>query len=80
MPFLNTLFEVISKIIDVVSKKSKNGEKEQEIEEKKVTIYSNLIIVVILTALFMCVIASFFPSLSITSWWFNFLERMLKEI
>lgn len=71
---------LFSKLLDTIHKKSKSGEKKQDIEEKKINIYSKAITVVILTALFMCVLASLFPSLAITDWWFNLLEKLLNSI
>lgn len=70
---------LLTKGLDIILKTSINGEKEQDLKSKKLTIYSSLVIIIILTALFMCVLASLFPGLSITSWWFNFLEQMIKN-
>lgn len=69
-----------SKILDIVFKRSKNAEKEQDIEVKKIDVYSKLIATIMIVALFMCVLASLFPSLAITGWWFDLLERLLQRI
>lgn len=70
---------LFGKLLDIFHKKSKSGDKQQEITEKKINIYSKAITIAIITALIMCVLASLFPGLSITSWWFNFLEQMIKN-
>lgn len=69
-----------SKILDIVFKRSKNAEKEQDIEVKKIDVYSKLVAIIIIVSLFMCVLASLFPSLAITGWWFDLFERLLQRI
>lgn len=71
---------LVSKFLDVIHKKSKSGEKKQNIEERKINVYSRVIATVTVTALFMCVIASLFPKLAITEWWFNLLEKTLEYV
>lgn len=71
---------LFSKLLDIFRKKSKSGEKQQEIEEKKINIYSKIISIITLVALFMCVLASLFPNLAITGWWFDLLDRLLNSI
>lgn len=71
---------LLSKIIDLFQKKSRSGDKKQELEEKKIDIYSKVLSLVLVTALLMCVLASLIPSLAITSWWFDLLERMIAYI
>ena len=62
-----------SKLLDIFQKKSKSGDKQQEIVEKKINIYSKVVTIIILTALIMCVLSSLFPKLAISGWWFDFL-------
>ncbi|MBM6876129.1 hypothetical protein [Fusobacterium mortiferum] len=69
-----------NKLIDLFSKKSKSGEKTQEIEEKKIDIFSKLIMWVIIIILLMCMLASLFPQLAITDWWFEKADMVLKYI
>lgn len=71
---------LLSKIIDLFQKKSRSGDKKQELEEKKIDIYSKVLSLVLVTALLMCVLASLIPSLAITSWWFDLLEKMIAYI
>ncbi len=69
-----------NKLIDLFSKKSKSGEKTQEIEEKKIDIFSKLIIWIVIIILLMCILASLFPQLAITDWWFEKADMVLKYI
>lgn len=71
---------LFSKLLDIFQKKSKSGDKQQEIVEKKINIYSKVITIIILTALIMCVLSSLFPKLAISGWWFDFLEKMINSI
>ena len=69
---------LFGKLLDIFHKKS--GDKQQEITEKKINIYSKAITIVIITALIMCVLASLFPELAISDWWFNILEKLLNSV
>ncbi|MFR8991249.1 hypothetical protein [Fusobacterium sp.] len=71
---------LFGKLLDIFHKKSKSGDKQQEITEKKINIYSKAITIVIITALIMCVLASLFPELAISDWWFNILEKLLNSV
>lgn len=76
---------VLSKIADFLIKKSRNGEKEQDlelkkidVEVKKIDIYKKLVFVVTIVALLMCIISSLKPELAITGYWFDLLEKMIE--
>lgn len=69
-----------NKLIDLFSKKSKSGEKTQEIEEKKIDIFSKLIMWIVIIILLMCMLASLFPRLAITDWWFEKADLILQYI
>ena len=69
---------LFGKLLDIFHKKSKSGDKQ--ITEKKINIYSKAITIVIITALIMCVLASLFPELAISDWWFNILEKLLNSV
>ena len=70
----------MNKLIDLFSKKSKSGEKSQNIEEKKINIFSRTISWVSIIVLLMCMLASLFPQLAITDWWFEKADMVLKYI
>ena len=71
---------LFSKLLDIFQKKSKSGDKQQEIVEKKINIYSKVVTIIILTSLIMCVLSSLFPKLAISGWWFDFLEKIINSI
>lgn len=71
---------LFSKLLDIFQKKSKSGDKQQEIVEKKINIYSKVVTIIILTSLIMCVLSSLFPKLAISGCWFDFLEKMINSI
>lgn len=74
------LFTLLNKVLDFLTKRSKSGEKEQDITIKKIDIYNKIIMIIMLVSLFMCVLATLFPSLAITGWWFDLFEKTLKSI
>lgn len=69
-----------NKLIDLFSKKSKNGEKAQEIEVKKIDTFSKTMMWIVIIILLMCMLASLFPKLEITSWWFDKADLILQYI
>lgn len=75
---MSKIVVVLSKIADFLVKKSRSGEKEQELEAKKVDVYKNLTFVLTIVVLFMCVISSLKPDLAITEYWFNLLDRLIE--
>lgn len=69
-----------NKLIDLFSKKSKSGEKAQEIEVKKIDTFSKTMMWIVIVILLMCMLASLFPKLAITDWWFEKADMALKYI
>ena len=69
-----------NKLIDLFSKKSKSGEKAQEIEVKKIDTFSKTMMWIVIIILLMCMLASLFPRLAITDWWFEKADMVLKYI
>lgn len=74
------ILELLAGVVDVFKKTSKSGDKEQEIKEKKINVYSKVLTIVLLVTLAMCVVASLFPHLAISSWWFDLLEKLINEV
>lgn len=75
------------KIADIFNKKAKSGEKAQEIEIKKINTFSKTIntfsktmMWIVIIILLMCMLASLFPKLAITDWWFEKADMALKYI
>lgn len=71
---------LFSKGLDIVLKKSKDGEKEQELQKQKVDIFSQTISAILIGVFLMCVLASLFPSLAITSYWFNAFDKIVNYL
>ena len=69
-----------NKLIDLFSKKAKSGEKAQEIEVKKIDNFSKAMMWIVIIILLMCMLASLFPQLAITDWWFEKADMALKYI
>ena len=69
---------VIDKILDVVLKRSKDAEKQQDIEIKKIDIFAKTISIIFIGVFLMCAIASLFPSLAITPYWFEIFEKFIN--
>lgn len=69
-----------NKLIDLFSKKSKSGEKAQEIEVKKIDTFSKTMMWIVIVILLMCMLASLFPKLAITDWWFDKADLILQYI
>ena len=68
------------KIIEFFNKKAKSGEKAQEIEVKKIDTFSKPITCIIIIILLMCMLASLFPQLAITDWWFEKADVAIEYI
>lgn len=71
---------LFTKGLDIVLKKSKNGEKEQELQKQKIDIFAQTISMILFGVFLMCVLASLFPSLAITSYWFNVFDKLINYL
>lgn len=69
------LIGLFSKIIDLFFKKSKNGEKSQEIEEKKIGEYKVYIGYIMIFLLIVCILGGIFPKLYISPWYYSMFEK-----
>lgn len=69
-----------NKLLDLFSKKSKSGEKQQEIEIKKIDIFSKALAFIFIGVFLMCVLASLFPQLAITSYWFDVFDKFINYL
>lgn len=80
MKIITFIGVAINKVIDLFSKKAKSGEKAQEIEVKKIDNFSKAMMWIIIIILLMCMLASLFPQLAITDWWFEKADIAIEYI
>lgn len=66
---------LFNKLIDFFSKKSKSGEKEQEIEEKKIVEYKVYIGYIMVLLLIICILGGIFPKLYVSPWYYSMFEK-----
>lgn len=72
------LIGLFGKIIDLFSKRSKNGEKTQEIQEKKLDIFKETLVNVLYVLIALIALSAIFPSLlSLGDWVYNLTDRIV---
>lgn len=69
-----------NKLLDLFSKKTKSGEKQQEIEVQKINIFSKGLVFIFVGTFLMCVLASLFPKLAITPYWFEVFDKIINYV
>lgn len=74
------LINLGNKLLDIIFKRSKNGEKQQDIEIKKIDVFSKVLAFIFIGVFLMCVLASLFPSLAITPYWFDIFDRFINYL
>lgn len=74
------LINLGNKLLDIIFKRSKNGEKQQDIEIKKIDVFSKVLAFIFIGVFLMCVLASLFPSLAITPYWFEVFEKFINYL
>ena len=77
---INTLVNLGSKLLDIIFKRSKDAEKQQDIEIKKIDVFSKTLAFIFIGVFLMCVLASLFPSLAITPYWFNVFDKFINYL
>lgn len=77
---INTLVSLGSKLLDIIFKRSKDAEKQQDIEIKKIDVFSKTLTFIFIGVFLMCVLASLFPSLAITPYWFNIFDKFINYL
>jgi hypothetical protein len=77
---LKSLVNLGNKLLDIIFKRSKDGEKQQDIEIKKIDVFSKVLAFIFIGVFLMCVLASLFPSLAITPYWFDIFDRFINYL
>ena len=68
---------LLMKVVELFSKKSKNGEKAQEIETLKLNIFKEALVNVLYVFVTLIVINVVFPKFQIGDWIYNITDRIL---
>lgn len=77
---INALVSLGSKLLDIIFKRSKDAKKQQDIEIKKIDVFSKALAFIFIGVFLMCVLASLFPSLAITPYWFNVFDKFINYL
>ena len=75
---INALVSLGSKLLDIIFKRSKDAKKQQDIEIKKIDVFSKALAFIFIGVFLMCVLASLVPSLAITPYWFEVLDKLIN--
>ncbi|MGL5655514.1 MAG: hypothetical protein ACRCXY_01590 [Fusobacteriaceae bacterium] len=73
-----SIFDLLSKVTDLILKKSKNGEKDQDIKKTKINTFNECLERVTYIFVILVVLNSIFPKLQLSDWNFNMLEKLLN--
>lgn len=71
---------IIQAILEIIKKRSKNGEKEQEIEMKKLNVFNPYISYIALMLLAICFLDALFPKVMIGDWFYEMFERVINYL
>lgn len=77
---INALVNLGSKLLDIIFKRSKDAKKQQDIEIKKIDVFSKALAFIFIGVFLMCVLASLVPSLAITPYWFNVFDKFINYL
>lgn len=77
---IKNLVNLGNKLLDIIFKRSKDGEKQQDIEIKKIDVFSKVLAFIFIGVFLMCVLASLFPGLAITPYWFEIFEKFINYL
>lgn len=73
-----SIFDLLSKVTDLILKRSKNGEKDQDIKKTKINTFNECLDRVTYIFVILVVLNSIFPKLQLSDWNFNMLEKLLN--
>lgn len=80
MKLIELLGNLFSKGIDLLSKRSRNAEKSQELDEKKLITFNKCLINITYIILLLIVLDTLFPKVNIGDWIYNIFEMLLKHM
>lgn len=73
-------FYLFQLILEIFKKKSRSGEKEQDIEMKKLNVFNPYISYIALMLLTICFLGALFPKLAIGDWFYEMFERVINYL
>lgn len=71
---------IVTKLIDIFSKKSRSGEKEQEIEIQKINEFKKWLMIIGIIFVVICGLNELFPILQVSPWWYSMTEKIINYI
>ncbi|MGL5709583.1 MAG: hypothetical protein ACRCW9_01905 [Cetobacterium sp.] len=71
---------LFDKILDLILKKTKSGEKEQELQIKKQEIFNKLMVILTLIFVSLCAMNEIFPIIELSPWWYSTTEKILEYL
>ena len=73
-------FYLLQLILEIFKKKAKSGEKEQDIEMKKLNVFNPYISYIAIFLLLICFLGAIFPKLAIGDWFYEMCERVIDYL
>ena len=73
-------FYFLQLILEIFKKKAKSGEKEQEIELKKINVFNPYISYIAILLLLICFLDALFPKIAIGDWFYEMCERVIDYL
>lgn len=70
----------LNKIVDLFNKRSKNIEKEQDLQLKKQDDYKKVIGIIVVIFTIIIIVNAIFPRLDLSSWHYDVFEKLLNYI
>lgn len=68
---------LLTKVLDLFSKRSRSGEKAQELEALKVDVYKEALVNILYILVILIVINTLFPQFQISEWIYNLTDRII---
>lgn len=67
-------------ILEIFKKKSRSGEKEQDIEMKKLNVFNPYISYIAIMLLSICFLGALFPKLAVGDWFYSMCEKVIDYL
>lgn len=74
------LFYIMQLILEIFKKKSRSGEKEQDIEMKKLNVFNPYISYIAIMLLSICFLGALFPKLAVGDWFYSMCEKVIDYL